>query len=330
MQAIVQTIEPNGNHIGEQFFPQEMEPTEESVWDVVKPGEGLASIRAADAEAKIMQGKKFDRKIASITDMAAKRRLNISDIRAIREAGENPIVSNSLVGQMKNRAERRITRELGRMNVVVDNRLEWARMQALQGTLSYTDAASKIKIALDYGIPAAQKGVTPTVNWDTIATSNPIRDIQTWIETVTDATGVAPEYAIMSRKALFYAGQSEVLRGDFKYTNPVLTAGDVRKLFLERLDLNVIIYEARYKESDTAYRFLDANKLILLPDTKAMSGLERFADTAVVPHPHNNYKGSKYVWTDEIKDPWGVEVGVGLTALPRIYQPEVILTADLW
>lgn len=330
MQAVVEEITPNGTHIGTEFFPNEMEPTEESVWDVVSPGEGLASLRAVDAEARIIGGEKFDRKIASVTDMAAKRRLNISDIRAVREAGENPIVEQSLVGQMATRAEKRITRELGRMRTHVDNRLEWARLQALQGELAYTDAASNIKIALDYGIPTAQKDVNASVGWDTIATSNPIKDIQTWVETVTDQTGVAPEQAIMSRKALFYAGQSELLRGDFKYTNPVLTAGDVRKIFMERLDLEVIIYEARYKENNTWTRFLDANKMILLPDMKKMKGLQRFADTAVVPHPHNDYKGDVYVWKNESVDPWGIEVGVGLTALPRIYQPETILTANLW
>jgi len=331
MQAIVETIKPGGSFIGEQFFPIEMEPTEESIWDIVKPGEGLASLRAADGEARLMQGKSFDRKIASITDMAAKRRLNVSDIRAIREAGEAEIVTNSLVGQMKARAEKRITRELGRMRTVVENRLEWARINALMGGISYVDATSNIKVEIDYGIPADQKDLNPSVDWDIIATSNPLGDIQTWIEKVTDLTGIVPTTAIMSRKALYYAAQSTLLRAEFKYTNsPLLTASDVQKLFLDRLGLNVLIYEARYFENNTAYRFLPVNKLILVPDVDSLNGIQRFADTAVVPHPLNDYNGSFYVWNDEKKDPWGIEVGVGLTALPRIYQPETILTADLW
>lgn len=330
MQAIVEAIKPGGSFIGEQFFPIEMEPTEESIWDIVKPGEGLASLRAADGEARLMQGKSFDRKIASVTDMAAKRRLNISDIRAIREAGEMPIIENSLVGQMRARAERRITRELGRMRTVVENRLEWARINALMGSISYTDTSSNLKVDIDYGIPADQTDLSPSVDWDTIATSNPLADIQTWIEKVTETTGIVPTTAIMSRKALYYAGQSTLLRGEFKYTNPILTAKDVQSLFLDRLGLNVITYEARYWENDVAYRFLPVNKLILVPDVAVLNGIQRFADTAVVPHPLNDYKGSYYVWNDEKKDPWGIEVGVGLTALPRIYQPETLLTADLW
>lgn len=330
MQSIVDQLQPSGSHIGARFFPNEEEPTEESIWDVVKAGEGLASFRATDAEARLMEGKKFDRRIASVTDMAAKRRLNITDIRAIREAGENPIVERSLVSQMAKRAERRITRELGRMREVVDNRLEWARMNALLGEISYKDTNNNVSIQLDYNIPVTQKNLNPGVDWDTVATSDPIKDLQTWIEVIVDKTGVTPTQFITSRKALFLAGQSEKLRGEFKYTRPLLTASDVQSVFMDKLGLTAIIYDSVYYENDTAYRFIPQNKFILLPDTDSLTGSHRFADTAVVPHPLNDYKGAHYVWKKEEKDPWGIEVGVGLTALPRIYQPNVILTADLW
>ena len=331
-QAIVETLKPNGQHIGEMFFPMVEELTEESIWDVVNPSSGMADFRAVDGEARIMGFDKFDRKAQSVADMAAKIRLNRSDVQFIREAGELPIVGAGTMAQRAAaKATRKITTELARMREVVDNRLEWARISALQGDLEYTDTATGITIDLDYGFTAEQKGVTPSVNWNIIATSNPVNDLQTWMDTVADATGVVPTTIITSRKALSYAAQSTALRGYFQYTDPILTAQDVTRLLNDRLGVNVITYEARYTASNGTWtRFLAENKLIMLPDMGQMRGATRFADTAYVPHPHNNYQGSYYVWNRETTDPWGIEVGAGLTALPRIYTPSVVLTADLW
>jgi hypothetical protein len=328
MNAIVSELKPNGSYVGERYFPMVEEATDQTIWDVVTPGEGIAGFRALDAEAKLMGRKEFKQMAQSVADIAEKARMNVTDVRILREAGEMPVVAGSMQESMARRAERRVAEALARLRERVDNRLEWARISALQGAISYD--ADGVKFAIDYGVPANQTGVTPSVTWDTVATATPFNDLQTWMDLVGDATGVVPGEMIVSKKVLGYLAQNTVVRDYFKYTNPIISVSDVTNIIQDRLALNIVVYEARYTDSsNVVQRFLDEGRIILLPLMSSLTGQERFGDTAYVPHPHNNYTGSYYTWTDTKKDPWGIEVGVGLTALPRVYQPSVILTADV-
>lgn len=330
MMGVVSEIKPNAIHIGERYFPMKEEVTENTIWDVVTPGEGIAGYRAIDAEAKLMDNKTFKQMAQSVVDIAEKARLNVSDVRILREAGESPVVTGSMQESMARRAEARIAEKLVRLRERVDNRLEWSRINALLGEISYSQDG--VTIAIDYGIPSTQKDLSPSVDWDTTATADPLTDIQTWMDKVSDATGIEPSEMICSRKVLFYLSQNTKMRGLFQYTTPnILTVKDIKNFISDRLGLSVLMYDAQYTASTgTTTRFLPENKIILLPSLSELSGQEKFGDTAYVPHPHNNYSGSYYTWTDIKKDPWGIEVGVGLTALPRLYQPSVVATAEVW
>lgn len=331
MQGIVEELEPQGSLVGTNYLPMEEEVTDETVWDVVKSGNGIGSLRAYDAEAKVIGAEKYDQVVASITDMADKRMLSLSDIRVLREAGENPYRDNSMAQAMAQRAERKVTKELARLRRRIENRLEWLQINALQGEINYSDSSRNIEIALDYGVPAGQKGLTPSIAWSDYANSDPISDIQTWLELVIENTGVTPQQIMMSRKNLNHIARNDIMRGHFQYTNPTLTAQGVREFFSGDLGLDIVEYEARYHDDAGALqRFLAEERIIMLPDIDQMNGTQRFGDTAYTPHPHNNYTGSFYAFEETKTDPWGIEVGVGLTALPRIYQPSVILTADTY
>jgi hypothetical protein len=50
-------------------------------------------------------------------------------------------------------------------------------------------------------------------------------------------------------------------------------------------------------------------------------------DTVRVGHPAANYIPGYYTWTEEKKDPFGVEAGVGLDTFPRIKHPEALFNA---
>jgi hypothetical protein len=89
--------------------------------------------------------------------------------------------------------------------------------------------------------------------------------------------------------------------------------------------LKIELYDSTYTSEDgtTITRFLAENKIIMLS-----SGLsDGIGDTARVMHPLADYTPGYYSWTEEKKDPYGIEAGVGLDAFPRIKHPEALFNA---
>jgi len=88
------------------------------------------------------------------------------------------------------------------------------------------------------------------------------------------------------------------------------------------------VYDANYTVlnedgTKTSTRFLDANKLI-------MYAPQDLGSTLTCPHPHADYSTGFYGWEEDKTDPYGHEVGVGITCFPLIRHPELLLNSTLY
>ena len=333
MTAVVNKLEDvGGKRIGLKYLPFKNFPTEEIQWDIVKNYSPLASFRAVDGESEIVGRKAFDRAYADIVSISRKERFNTSDLRKIREAGslnvnkDNP----SLIQQMANQAKGRIREALQRNKLAVDNRIEWMAIQAMQGNID-SPSNSKIKFSVDYGFNAGQKGVRPTNLWSDLTNSTPIKDLQDWMLTVQDNTGIEPDTVIMSRQVLNYITNNENIKGELQYTNPLMNKKRAMEIIEENTGLKIELYDSTYTDesnSDAITRFLPKNIVIMLPSKNVVpAGLGFMARAS---HPLNDFKPGYYTWTEEVKDPYGIEGGVGMDCFPAITQPEAFFTADVY
>lgn len=322
-----------GQKIGEQFLPFYTVPTMETMWDVVHAVSPLADFRAKDGEAKIRGKQAFDRAYADLIDMAEKERFNASDVAIANMAGVfNQI--DATKGQVPNIAEmlgneklKNMTNSVIALREAIENRLEWLRINALLGKISYS---GKVKFDVDYAIPGNQTGVTPSVAWSTVATSDPLGDILTWQEVVRDATGLTPDIVIMSSKALRYVMQSTALKTAMQYTNPLMSVAKAKEIIESNANVKIIAYDAQYTDEagTTRGRYLAEDKIIMLPSKAVLP--KGVGDVATMPHVLAGFQAGFYSWQKTEMDPYMLEIGVGLTAFPRIKHPEALFNAKVY
>lgn len=330
MTAVVRKLQDiGGKKIGLEFLPWYESATEETMWDIVRAVSPMANFRAIDGESEIVGEQAFDRGYADIVDIAVKTRFNASDLRKIKEAGMLPIVdgSTSFVQKQADEAKRKIRRAIERLKLRVDNRIEWLQINALQGTISFT---GKVVFSVDYGIPGDQKGLTPTTVWSNHTSADPLGDLQAWQQVVLENSGVLPNVVIMSRKALNHAMYSTTMRDAMKYTNPILSIKKTIAFLEDNAGIMIRLYDTKYTDETglSRSRFLAENKIIMLPSREELP--EGVGDTATVGHALADYAPGYYTWQDTKKDPYGLEVGVGITAFPRIIHPEALLIATVF
>ena len=329
MTSVVNKLEnKGGKKIGLTYLPFFDSPTEELTWDIVKSVNPLADFRAVDGESKLVGRQAFDRAYADVVSLAQKERFNASDLRKIREAGMLPVVDGkiSLAAQQGAVAKKKIRAALQRCKDAIDNRLEWMQINALLGKV-VSPSSSKIKFSVDYGITPGQSGVIPEHLWSDTTNADPLGDLLDWQQDVLENTGVLMNVVIMSRKALKYALENTGLRTMMQYTNPMMSLTKAQQVIEENTGIKIELYDSTYTNEDgsTVTRFLAENKVIMLAPTN-----DGIGDTARVMHPLAGYKPGYYSWTEEKKDPYGIEAGVGLDAFPRIIHPEALFNAQVF
>jgi hypothetical protein len=331
MLEIVNQLLPSDSYIGMGILPFRNTATEKVIADMVLVNSSIANYRAPDGEAELKGKNMYRQMIMNVVDIAKKERFNTSDLRAAREAGQLPVYQDapSLISQIGAEARQKFTQSLTDLRAEVDTRLEAQALQALQGSVSSTD---KIKFSVDYGIPADQKDQTPTTDWDD-EDATPSDDLIEWQEKINDRTGVLPNQCIMSRKSLLYCSKVKALRDVIaEVGNFLFSINQTKSMLQDHTGLNITVYDAQYHTLDedgttTSTRFLDANKIILYPGSVPNNKL---GETLTCPHPHANFQPGFYTWDEMETDPYGYEVGVGITAFPIIYHPELLFNASVY
>lgn len=329
MTKVVRKLENKGGaKIGLSWLPFYESATEETMWDIVRAASPMANFRAVDGEAELGGKMAFDRAYADVVSIARKERMNVSDLRKIKEAGMLPIVeeSPSLISMMAAESKKKIRAALERSKMAIDNRLEWMQVNALLGKVSYT---GKIIFNVDYGIPNGQTGIVPSTLWSDTANATPLENIITWQDLMLTGSGIIPDTIIMSRKALNYIRKNTKVQDILKYTSPMLSMKAAKNYIEENAGVTVVLYDTTYTAEDGngTTRFLEENTIIMLPSASVLP--EGLGDTARVAHPLANYSPGYYTWQETKQDPYGLELGVGMDAFPRIMHPEALLNAKI-
>lgn len=328
---------PSDSYLYPTLAPFKDVATENAIIDILQEtGAEIAPYRSQDAEAELGGWGTRDQALITVMDIARKRRLNASDLRMVREAGELPVVDNSpsLVAQQGAAAARKIREAQERNKIDVDTRLEWSAISAIQGTVTYSD---KVVFTVDFGVPAGQVNETPTTDWDD-EDATIIQDIIDWKETVYEASGIYPTRLVISHYALLQASKNNTFINTYKEVGKfVYGAAKVREIIMQEAELNeVIVYDANYiSESQAAggaitrsqNRFLAKEKILLLPPQN-IDG-QPLMEMLTCPHYHNNWGTGFYSWMTEKEDPVSVEVGAGIMAFPVLYLPKAVFSATV-
>ena len=264
--AYARSIPEEGN-IGPLFFPV-LSTNELSFeyWQDQNTTNVSASVQAYGAEAQIGSREGVAKISGEIPPIKRKIYLDERNLLALRREGAGDVerVRNDLYNDIDN------------MVNAVYTRIEALRMTALAMGVIQLDENGVI-LNVNYGVPGAQQAtLAGNDRWSEAATRDILGNIQTWTDTVEDATGVRPTRALTSNtvRAFMLADQTirDAIWGPTADNRPV-TMTEINNL-LQTMDLpQVGFYNKRYRVQAedgtfTTNRFFPANRFVLLPGDK--------------------------------------------------------------
>ncbi|MBO1515048.1 major capsid protein [Metabacillus bambusae] len=327
------------NYLHDLLFPAR--ETSELTVDVVREGSRLPVMaQIAELGTQVEYG--------SRESMTGKR-IEIPKIQRGR-AMEEKLVRLLLQGNLRSNefAELRRT-QLNDADYAVDAikaRKEWIAMQSIStGGITYSEGG--VQISVDFGYTNDQKPVlSGTDLWSDTANSNPIEDIQGWVNTMGDK-GITLPRALASRQVINYLLQNKNVRiayhGDpsGSANPPQLTKAQLDSLF-ESLGLpKIVAYDTQARVENRALvvgkvsfsnvRMAPQNRFVMLPEGPlghylwAESTEEMLADIQVEKTDSNGI----YVFRKVNEHPIRVEtIGVNL-AFPSFGYNDSVVSATV-
>ncbi len=288
-----------------------------------------ASVQAYNAEAQIGSREGLVKVSGEIPPIKRKIDLDERSMLALRRegAGDVEMVRSDLYNDIAN------------MVNAVYTKIEALRITALAlGKIELNE--NGIILSVNYGVPADQQvTLAGGDRWSESATRDIMGNIQTWTNTVEDATGVKPTKALTSNvvQALMLADQGirDMIWGNTDDNRPV-TLTQINNL-LQSMDLPQLgFYNKRYRVQNedgtyTTTRFFPDNMFVLLPEGKLGDTLmgptaEAMLDEAV---ESKNVAGIYANVTHQNEPPmiWTKAAATSLPTFPaadRVFQAQVI------
>lgn len=169
-------------YIGTRFLPIEETYDIDFNESVIERQVDMADLVDSGAELPLTDRDPMRRVSGSILDMGQSYIVSKKELAAMMDKG-NDAKRNLAVKQLLNKT--------AQIKKNLDARIEWLRWQALgTGVFAYDKAG--IKLAVDFGVPAANK-VTPTVKWDAGSGVTIIDNYEKWVQDYVDLNGVKPD-----------------------------------------------------------------------------------------------------------------------------------------
>lgn len=256
---------PREDYVGPVLFPERT--TAEFSFEYFKDVNRLpvqATVQAFGAETPIASREGIEKVMGGIVKIARKINLDERYMIALRREGlgDKALVSNAIFNDLDNLLKS------------VRDRQEAMRLEAVTtGKIVLNE--NGLQMTVDYGMPAGHKETLLTTSkWDDFDDSQPITNIQTWVETIIDDTGVKPSRALTSNKVVNNLLRNESIRkmvwGDLGASRP-LALPELNNL-LAGMGLPVIAtYDAKTRTENastgalTTGRFFPENMFVLLP-----------------------------------------------------------------
>lgn len=159
---------------------------------------------------------------------------------------------------------------------VVPERMIMQLLSPIGGNVNIDIAANGTNYAYNYDSTGSWKAnhylkiVTAADKWSASATCDPLRDIETAMDTQEAASGNRPEILLMSKATFKMLKESEKVRSGILAQNVSAnvnyTSKKVQAFIEEELNVSIIVYSKKFKdETETDQSFYPDNIVMMLP-----------------------------------------------------------------
>lgn len=213
---------------------------------------------------------------------------------------------------------------------------ERIKMQLLTTGL-LTIIANGVTLSYDYQMPGEHK-VNATTPWSDADNSNPVSDIQTWIDKIEADTGVTVTRAACNRATWRALLKNKSIRLDMNPLggqNITMTDNMLREYISNKLGVSVAVYNKKFKDETGADKdYIDDGVFVMIPDGTLGSSYfgttpeESDLMTSAVANVAIVNTGIA-VTTTTTTDPVNVETKVSMINLPSFERIDEIIIADV-
>lgn len=247
------------NYTLNQILPDVFIGDIDVAWDIVNRTNRAAMYRSYDAESPLGQRDSFSRARVSLPPISQKtvvgeyERLKLEQIRS---GGDN---RNRLVEAIYDDADINTNSILARA--------ELARGDVLTDWKFTLNGENGLTLEADFGMPSGHNPV-PTNLWSDHDASDPIADLQTWVQKYTDDAGEAPGRMLTSRTVVGHMLMNAKVRtylGSLSGSPQMVTRTQLNSV-LDAFELPPIVtYDTSIDVNGSATRPIPADRVALLP-----------------------------------------------------------------
>lgn len=321
MRGLVEAYEEdqlNSPHVIDTYMPDENTYSTTFAYDIIKKSNHIAPYIGYGSEPPVM-----DRNaVASMSGELAK--LGLKYI-----ATEEELLA---VNHARSNAEQRavIDQLLVKATDLLDSVRKQVTTSKLQAVLTgqFVQDRGKVKINVDYGVPADHKFTqTGAQAWDT-ATGTPIADLIAWNDKYVDTNGVQADVIFMSRDVLrILQTNPEVIAeaGSEAGRIPVSAVQDVLDGYglppISVINQRTVTYRDEHTGSDVVSEFMPKYRVVF-----AKSGLGKYL---FGPTVENDFEPGIALDAYDNKEPIQSIIRAAATGFPIIENPFLLLYADV-
>lgn len=308
MTAVVRKF-PTPQFIGKKMFPETKIDTDTAKWEEIHQNRDMADYVVPDGESNIVARLGIVQKTATVACLKEKKSLKGSTLAWLRKPGT----------EHDKLAEQAVRDELADLDSRLEFRREWARWQALSGTL--TVSQERVKFVVNYGIAGSHKPTVGT-NWSDIS-ADILGDLTDWKILIQKDSGEQATTLYINSIVMEYMVKNTGIKGLMgeQLKTQILQSGYITRV----IGIDLIVYDAGWVPAGGSFTKFIGDDVAIMVTTSP------FAEEQIAPStdPKSGYRPGKFSksWVEE--DPAGIWVLEELNSLPIIKKVENIIYADL-
>jgi hypothetical protein len=300
-------------------------------WDIVNRTNRAAMFRSYDAESPVGKRDSFSRARVSLPPISQKTPVGEYErlkLEQIRSGGDN-----------RNRLVEAIYDDADINTNAIRARLELARGDVLTDWKFTLSGENGLTLEADFGMPSGHNPV-PSALWSNHSTSDPIADLQTWVQVYTDSAGEAPGRLLTSRTVIGHMLMNEKVRtylGSLAGTPQMVTRTQLNSV-LDAFELPPIVtYDTTIDVDGVSTRPIPVDRVMLLPANPRDLGMTAWGVTAEAlelagqQNPGLSFSEAPGLVGVVLRDgdPVRIWTKVAAISMPIITDPRKLLVADV-
>ncbi len=228
---------------GAEIMPLTEQPGPKVEWDVKRPLGGMTQSVARGAESPVIHRRGVGQIAFEPAHFREKVILGESDVTTLRKLGtlEQRSTAAELIAEIMIDLDSRL-----------ETRIEWMRWQPVVNN-SLTINENKVQFTVSYSIPDRMR---PTASplWSTVATADPIQDIQTWIRLARGTGGKVKKFWFTTQVQQYLFRNSRIL----SLVDRVFNSGNIGLMSMEVLGSIIKTYIGNYEYEvyDSGYNLI--------------------------------------------------------------------------